>query len=873
MCIRDSPGGVPSEHPPIDPRNVSNRPEEGSDGVVWIPNFNDTTPSLDVTVWDMQQVGEWMYVGGEFLNVVENNDNEAGQLFPQAHLARFSISTGEWDPTFRPVLDGNVHALEVNERGRLLVGGEFTNINGVPETQGLAAINPTTGAVDTTFEAWVERPFFPEGRAIVRELEVVGDLLYIVGNYSHINGTGGQRVRVNKASRVTSNFGTVDATWAPVIDGGSVWGIGIDQDRGRAILAGRFTSVNGEVAEDSVTVDTITGATVQGLAPHPKNANQEDVYDAEYAGNRVWLAQSQHTLALLNGQTHVLEEWNSAGDANDSFGFQGTSTGGDFQFVEKIGDFVYSGCHCNEQFGDNTASFDLPNHYSSVTGNRTTHVVSMAYHLDGGLVEESEFDIGGNVDGGWSVASDTTGCLWLGGDIIDGGFFEPGGRVFARGFARFCDDTPIVAPTNLQAVTAEPGLVEIEWDAVPTAVGYLVFRNGSFIGFTTEPNFADNDVVSGTSYFYDVRAENARGEQSPKSDFIEVIPGGVDDERPTTPENLQAVNVTDAGVALTWEPSTDNVAIQSYLVFRDGGFIGFTEADVTTYIDSDVEQNATYAYTLRSVDVNDNRSFPTDELVVTIGGPDIEPPSIPGNLRTGEITDTTIELLWDDSTDNVGLQSYLVFRDGAFLAWRPAGVTSFVDDTGLAQFASYTYTVRAVDLADNRSDTAALVVQFGEPDTEPPSIPQNLVALNVTDTSVELSWDASTDNGGLQSYLVFRDGAFLDWRPAGTTTLLDEGLTPLITYTYQVRAVDLADNRSERSEPLAVAVGGADVEPPSVPANLRTGIVTESSVELIWDASTDNVGLQSYLVFRDGCLLYTSPSPRDATLSRMPSSA
>ena len=35
--------------------------------------------------------------------------------------------------------------------------------------------------------------------------------------------------------------------------------------------------------------------------------------------------------------------------------------------------------------------------------------------------------------------------------------------------------------------------------------------------------------------------------------------------------------------------------------------------------------------------------------------------------------------------------------------------------------------------------------------------------------------------------------------------------------------------------------------------------------------TTATYGIQ--IEYRDGCLLYTSPSPRDATLSRMPSSA
>ena len=36
---------------------------------------------------------------------------------------------------------------------------------------------------------------------------------------------------------------------------------------------------------------------------------------------------------------------------------------------------------------------------------------------------------------------------------------------------------------------------------------------------------------------------------------------------------------------------------------------------------------------------------------------------------------------------------------------------------------------------------------------------------------------------------------------------------------------------------------------------------------------TDSLFIRGNLAFGDGCLLYTSPSPRDRTRSRMPSSA
>ena len=38
-------------------------------------------------------------------------------------------------------------------------------------------------------------------------------------------------------------------------------------------------------------------------------------------------------------------------------------------------------------------------------------------------------------------------------------------------------------------------------------------------------------------------------------------------------------------------------------------------------------------------------------------------------------------------------------------------------------------------------------------------------------------------------------------------------------------------------------------------------------------ALKDHPGLKTIVLNSQGCLLYTSPSPRDATLSRMPSSA
>ncbi len=80
-------------------------------------------------------------------------------------------------------------------------------------------------------------------------------------------------------------------------------------------------------------------------------------------------------------------------------------------------------------------------------------------------------------------------------------------------------------------------------------------------------------------------------------------------------------------------------------------------------------------------------------------------------------------------------------------------------------------------------------------DTEPPTVPTNIVAENITSSGAQLSWDAATDNVGVTEYQVF-DGTTLLGTTTNTTFQLT-GLTPETTYTITVVALDAAGNVSE----------------------------------------------------------------------------
>lgn len=140
-------------------------------------------------------------------------------------------------------------------------------------------------------------------------------------------------------------------------------------------------------------------------------------------------------------------------------------------------------------------------------------------------------------------------------------------------------------------------------------------------------------------------------------------------------------------------------------------------------------------------------------------------------------------------------------------------------------------------------------------DTVAPTVPANLTA-SLAGTTVNLGWTASTDAVGVAGYRVSRNGAVLPGTVAGTT-FADAGLTAG-TYGYTVTAVDAAGNVSGASNSASVTVASAppppaDTTAPTVPANL-TAVLSGTTANLSWTASTDNIAVTGYRITRNGVL-------------------
>lgn len=81
-----------------------------------------------------------------------------------------------------------------------------------------------------------------------------------------------------------------------------------------------------------------------------------------------------------------------------------------------------------------------------------------------------------------------------------------------------------------------------------------------------------------------------------------------------------------------------------------------------------------------------------------------------------------------------------------------------------------------------------------EADTIAPTQPTSLMASEVEQTSLNLSWSPSTDNVGVSSYSIFMDNVAFTSTTITSATI--NGLTENTSYSLKVRAKDVAGNES-----------------------------------------------------------------------------
>ncbi len=238
---------------------------------------------------------------------------------------------------------------------------------------------------------------------------------------------------------------------------------------------------------------------------------------------------------------------------------------------------------------------------------------------------------------------------------------------------------------------------------------------------------------------------------------------------------------------------------------------------------------------------------------------DTQAPSVPANVVVKPVDPAVgvpIDITWNASTDNVGVAKYLVTRDGGYTVGYTT-TTSYSDTTADKSTCTkycHTYIIYALDAAGNKSAGSAQALGLVA-DTTAPSTPANLVVIANAYNKVSLSWTASTDNAAVAGYYVLRNGVTLGSTTA--TTYVDTTTAPGTKYTYQILAYDAAGNTAASASVATTTPATPDTAAPSVPAGVTATAVNSSQINVGWSASTDNIGVSSYKVYRNGAVVGT----------------
>jgi chitodextrinase len=150
-------------------------------------------------------------------------------------------------------------------------------------------------------------------------------------------------------------------------------------------------------------------------------------------------------------------------------------------------------------------------------------------------------------------------------------------------------------------------------------------------------------------------------------------------------------------------------------------------------------------------------------------------------------------------------------------------------------------------------------------DTTAPTVPTSLTGSATSSTAVSLSWTASTDAVGATGYRIYRNGVQIG--TSTSTSYSDSGLVASTAYSYTVSAVDAAGNQSAQSSARSVTTNAAppaaDTTPPSTPTGLTGSATSQTQITTSWTASTDNVGVVNYIIYRNGTQVGTSTNTQD----------
>jgi hypothetical protein len=344
----------------------------------------------------------------------------------------------------------------------------------------------------------------------------------------------------------------------------------------------------------------------------------------------------------------------------------------------------------------------------------------------------------------------------------------------------------------------------------------------------TLPNVAPA-LTSGT-YTATAEVTTDAGPQASSPVTFYVQAGSVVEPPPpdtTPPPQVTGTNLVRFGtgqLVLGWDasPAAD---LDHYEVWRrltSGGYPGSPtdQPGGVLHLSTGLVDGTSYTYRVRALDHSGNAGAYSTEVS---GAPAAAPGQVTGLSVVAQSGPTRITVSWDARPAIEGVSTYRVTRrvGTSETVSEVSGQTSF-SDLNATVGTTYFYRVAGRDPAGNYGpDTAeqsATIAQpagrtygsgsygdgtYGDTDPNAPAAPAFPATLVVVPTGVMVFWLPNVEPD-LAGYLLERSvdgGSYQQIADTADTFWLDEGMGPVRTVQYRLRAYDLGGNRSPYSPP------------------------------------------------------------------------
>ncbi|HVW32230.1 MAG TPA: hypothetical protein VHL53_06810 [Acidimicrobiia bacterium] len=172
----------------------------------FVNSSRETTYPYAQKVSDVVEIGDRVFIGGQFTDLVGTDRDRTPSGVPLAYLAELDrngvpVPGSAFNATVQ--LDGPVRVLYPSPDGRrLYVGGDFKRVNGQRHDR-LVALDPVTGAVDPDFNP-------PVPNAYVAAITGAGGRLYIAGGFATLGGVSQPQLAALDAAT-----GALDRSFVP----------------------------------------------------------------------------------------------------------------------------------------------------------------------------------------------------------------------------------------------------------------------------------------------------------------------------------------------------------------------------------------------------------------------------------------------------------------------------------------------------------------------------------------------------------------------------------------------------------------------------------------------------------------------------------